>query len=1095
MLENCTYDDFISEIEKLESKIACFEKESDECNTLKREIQNASALSTQLYEKYHNKYGVINTVETRHYSMEELAQIREELADTSILTLLKRFFGIGKKNDEIYAELMGKLKGLLVYLNEQLEDHRKMRDKAHDAMKISAVLYEKKYTEIQKLSGCTPDTDWGRYSQPEKVSGNLYLGDIEVATEVEIHHAQNTMRECMPGSYVSDMLRVPYTRSLLETLHLLYDYRKESSIQAVQSVKALLYQIIRMTPAYYMELHLMDGANTGADFSDIIDLQKVRENEVIQLNRKVTGGKFQLLQLYFEDATITEGLRKLDQYMTLVAEEMGAYDSLQNYNSARQSEKAIIPYQIVVIQNFPTGFTDEDIKILDKLIRNGQKRGISIIILNDQDHWLEMQKKDAYAKKTVSLQDKISREAMLTLDIIRLSRGNANLTASDCSSICRLQLMRTGRPDYIRNVVKVKTSIQETDNYFPHVFDIEAPFGQMDSLKGLRIPFALDRRGRIMEYCLGESMNAHGLISGGTGSGKSTLLHMLISSIVMNYSPDDVEIWLADYKITEFYTYKTNTPPHIRFIGLSKTADFSYAFIDKITEEMNRRQSIIAEADFQLKTAGEKTNVTDFNKYREIFGITSLRRLLIIIDEFHVMAQFAQKEPDYKEKLENLLAEARALGIILLFSDQAIVDGLRGLSEKGRKQIKARIAMSNYLDELKETLVGQDAEALKPYLNMQTGDIAIQTVDEDEKDNTKTTSPIERGKVIYIDGEWRYKVNERARSLYQAEEYVPDSFDDRVVEAVDWDAIQEWENAFLKPHRNGDRDMQIYLGRPIDLEFSTHFPLLQRKGNNIMSVAGTEEQQMQIFSSVVGSFCRQSEYEIIVMTDPYASLYREYGTDIQMMSGNIPNMTVYEELEDICYQTSRLLGIMNDRGNRKKILVIWLGLDTIADLLADENDRKPEALKKMEIVGAKAAKKKEEKIMDTNPQSELDKLFSSLFGDDAHEKDSDPYAEESGMEETEESSYLYNAANDISKILHLGPTRNVYNMVIYDSAAALKDFRGARISDFNHKIAFVMSDNEASDFLERSNLIRSMPERMAYYYNGRSGKKFIPYKL
>ena len=76
----------------------------------------------------------------------------------------------------------------------------------------------------------------------------------------------------------------------------------------------------------------------------------------------------------------------------------------------------------------------------------------------------------------------------------------------------------------------------------------------------------------------------------------------------------------------------------------------------------------------------------------------------MIIDEFHVMAQHAQLETEYKEKLENLLAEARALGIILLFSDQAIVDGLRGLSDKGKKQIKARLALSNYEDELKETL-------------------------------------------------------------------------------------------------------------------------------------------------------------------------------------------------------------------------------------------------------------------------------------------------------------------------------------------------------------------------------------------------------
>ena len=95
----------------------------------------------------------------------------------------------------------------------------------------------------------------------------------------------------------------------------------------------------------------------------------------------------------------------------------------------------------------------------------------------------------------------------------------------------------------------------------------------------------------------------------------------------------------------------------------------------------------------------------------------------------------------------------------------------------------------------------------------------------------------------------------------------------------------------------------------------------------------------------------------------------------------------------------------------------------------------------------------------------------------------------------EEESFLYNASEDIEKIVHLGPARNVYNFVVYDTALALRDFRGVKATDFNHKIAFVMSDNEALEFLERSSMIRSMPENMAFYYNGRNGQKFVPYQL
>ena len=1102
-MKNNTYEYFLSKIEKLEQYIEAYEFEAEKCNSLKKEIGNCNKLGKDLYEKYHKKYGMISTMENKRYSMEELDQIRAELADTSLLTVLKRFFGIGKRNDEIYADLMGKIHGLAMYLNEELDYYSERLEKEAIRLEENSSVYETNYKQIQRASGCGLDTDWGRYSQVEQVAGDLYLCDIDVSLEVKIQYAEELLKKTMPASYCAGIVRVPYTRSLSEPVHLLYEYKKEYNTQVVQSVKSLVYQMIRMTPAYYLEMHLMDGENTGADFAELINLQKVREGDLIQLNRKVTGGRYRMAQVYLEDTAITAALKNLNQYMTLVAEEMGAFHSLDAYNESNhdiKTGKGLIPYQIIIIQNFPTGFTDEDINLLDKLIRNGQKRGIWIIILNSLDRWTEILQRNSYnSGKAKSIQEKLSREAIVSLDTIHLDQDVARIAAADCASTCRLQLMLEGKETYIDHVIKVKTAVQETDNYFPHIFGEEFLYGQMDSRRGLKIPFAIDRKGNIIEYCLGEAMNAHGLISGGTGSGKSTLLHMLISSIVMNYSPDDVEIWLADYKITEFYSYKSNTPPHIRFIGLSKTADFSYAFIDKITNEMNRRQSVIAEADFQLKSSGEKVNITNFNEYRKIFGIASMRRLIIIIDEFHVMAQFAQKEPDYKEKLENLLAEARALGIIILFSDQAIADGLRGLSEKARKQIKARIAMANSKDELEETLDEKEPEKIKPFLTMKTGEIAIQTVKEerDEDGILKEMMQIERGLVIYIDGEWRFKVNDRVRKLYHAENYVSDSFDDRIVEEVDWKKISEWEQKFLKPHKNGKKDMHVYLGRPVNLELNMHFPLLQRKSNNIMCVSGTEEQQMQIFQAVTGSFQRQENSEIVVITDSYASVYHEYGEDIQSMAAEYENMLVYEELEDICYQVNRILGIMNDRSNQKKVLVVWLGLDIIADLLKEESSRKSvELLRIAEGEGnrRKSSANREKSLEKADSQDEIDLLFGSLF-DDEDDLDEDPYAEEENFSKMGTEEYLYNACDDITRIIHLGPTRNVFNLVIYDSAAALKDFRGVKITDFNHRVAFAMSENEASDFLERGGLIRQLPENMAFYYNGRTGYRFIPYKL
>ena len=47
---------------------------------------------------------------------------------------------------------------------------------------------------------------------------------------------------------------------------------------------------------------------------------------------------------------------------------------------------------------------------------------------------------------------------------------------------------------------------------------------------------------------LGKGTSQHVLIAGKTGSGKSTLLHALITNAALRYSPDEVELYLIDFK-------------------------------------------------------------------------------------------------------------------------------------------------------------------------------------------------------------------------------------------------------------------------------------------------------------------------------------------------------------------------------------------------------------------------------------------------------------------------------------------------------------------------------------------------------------------
>ena len=183
-------------------------------------------------------------------------------------------------------------------------------------------------------------------------------------------------------------------------------------------------------------------------------------------------------------------------------------------------------------------------------------------------------------------------------------------------------------------------------------------------------------------------------------------------------------------------------------------------------------------------------------------------------------------------------------------------------SDKGKKQIKARIALSNYKDELEETLNEKEADKIRSFIHMKVGEVAVQTIQENE--DREEVPTIERAMAIYINGTCRYNVNEKARTIYHAEDYVPDVFDDRVVDPMKIEEIDQWEKENVISHRDGSKDIHIYLGRPVNLGFALHFPLLQRKGNNIMCASGTEEQQMRILRALFQASHDSPTFQLIL---------------------------------------------------------------------------------------------------------------------------------------------------------------------------------------------------------------------------------------
>ena len=180
-------------------------------------------------------------------------------------------------------------------------------------------------------------------------------------------------------------------------------------------------------------------------------------------------------------------------------------------------------------------------------------------------------------------------------------------------------------------------------------------------------------------------------LMGAAGSGKSTLLHSIITGLIRQYHPDDVELWLADFKMGEFSQYIDPMPPHVKYILLDESAELVYDFMELLTQELMRRKQF-----FSLHPELKKLEAVPANVH--------MPTIFVIIDEFSLMSQVIHESEPHQRMLTNLLTEGRALGFKFIFSSQEYTKGVQGLSGAARDQVQTRIAMKNTVDEIKQTL-------------------------------------------------------------------------------------------------------------------------------------------------------------------------------------------------------------------------------------------------------------------------------------------------------------------------------------------------------------------------------------------------------
>ncbi|MET8153300.1 FtsK/SpoIIIE domain-containing protein [Actinoplanes sp. NPDC049668] len=201
------------------------------------------------------------------------------------------------------------------------------------------------------------------------------------------------------------------------------------------------------------------------------------------------------------------------------------------------------------------------------------------------------------------------------------------------------------------------------------------PIWRRSSAAGLRAVAGRDARSPFTLSL--DDATPHMLLAGRSGAGKTNVLLVLLYALASHYSPDELGLYLLDFKegvsFVEF-TPTVNDPswvPHARTVGIESDREYGLAVLHTLSREMTRRAGA-------LKAAG----VTKLADLRQASPDVAMPRLVVVIDEFQVL--FAGNDTlahDAVAALEELARKGRSYGIHLILASQTIA-GIEALYTK-----------------------------------------------------------------------------------------------------------------------------------------------------------------------------------------------------------------------------------------------------------------------------------------------------------------------------------------------------------------------------------------------------------------------------